>query len=211
MDMLSRVNHTGRVIAMTLFAGDASHLEPTVAKEMQQASKAELSTYVKLRYLRDAAVVVQHARHAFPGWTPLIFHDASLSLSALKALRRAGAALVDMRDSLIDDPRLWRFLAADDVSVEAYMIRDIDSQFLAREVCAVREWIASGFNFHVMRDHPGHFYPMMAGMWGGRRRIRGLTQLLRQSKRSFYTYSNDELGSNSLPSHFSLRCLPSIP
>jgi hypothetical protein len=32
---------------------------------------------------------------------------------------------------------------------------------------AVEEWINSGLNFHVMRDHAnGHSWAIMAGMWG---------------------------------------------
>jgi hypothetical protein len=46
------------------------------------------------------------------------------------------------------------------------LFRDLDSRPSLREVEAVKEWLQSKHVFHVMRDHPGHDMPMLAGMWG---------------------------------------------
>ena len=46
------------------------------------------------------------------------------------------------------------------------IFRDLDSRPSQREVNAVNEWLQSKHPFHVMRDHPGHDLPMLAGMWG---------------------------------------------
>ena len=62
----------------------------------------------------------------------------------------------------------WRFLAFDDQNVDFVMVRDVDSPFTVRERLAVEEWLASGFPFHVIRDHRYHMEPMMGGLWGGR-------------------------------------------
>ena len=92
-----------------------------------------------------------------------------------------------MRSSPIRDPRLWRFCAADHPAVARYLLRDIDAAPTRREQCAVREWlVGSGKGFHVMRDHPGHSWPMLAGMWGGRRRLVGLAELLVAQPRAFH-------------------------
>jgi hypothetical protein len=62
----------------------------------------------------------------------------------------------------------WRFLAADEHEAEAAIFRDVDSRLSEREVAAVDEWLSSGKQFHIMRDHPAHRWPIMAGMWGVR-------------------------------------------
>jgi hypothetical protein len=44
----------------------------------------------------------------------------------------------------------------------------MNSRLSRREKSAVYEWIASGKQFHLMRDHPSHSnYAMIGGMWGG--------------------------------------------
>ena len=63
-------------------------------------------------------------------------------------------------------PRMWRFEAIDDPEVEIMMSRDTDTRFTLREKLAVDEWLNSGKNFHIMRDHPLHEQKMMAGMFG---------------------------------------------
>ncbi len=68
----------------------------------------------------------------------------------------------------------WRFLIADDLTVDRFLIRDADSRYLftiaasihfdrfsMRELHAVNEWIASGKQLHVMRDHPYHGVAML--------------------------------------------------
>ncbi|XP_066978676.1 uncharacterized protein [Macrobrachium rosenbergii] len=63
--------------------------------------------------------------------------------------------------------RVWRFAVMGDPLVDWYVVRDADSPILQREVDAVRMWLSSGTCFHVMRDHPYHGVPMLAGTWGG--------------------------------------------
>ncbi len=64
----------------------------------------------------------------------------------------------------------WRFLAFSDPDVEIAMMRDADARITVREKIAVDEWLASGIEYHSMKDHPtGHkSFPINAGMWGGR-------------------------------------------
>jgi hypothetical protein len=59
-----------------------------------------------------------------------------------------------------------RFIPADEEGVEYMMSRDTDSRLSHREQLAVKEWLDSGADLHVMRDHPYHGAPMLGGMWG---------------------------------------------
>ncbi|KAF2356099.1 hypothetical protein FHG87_013147 [Trinorchestia longiramus] len=74
-------------------------------------------------------------------------------------------------------PSMWRFLPMADPSVAEFLVRDIDSTILVREVDAVRQWLDHRTAIlHVMRDHPSHNGAILAGMWGGSR-TRGSTRL----------------------------------
>ncbi|MEV8637771.1 hypothetical protein AB0395_39605 [Streptosporangium sp. NPDC051023] len=63
----------------------------------------------------------------------------------------------------------WRFHALRDETADVVMFRDADSRPCVREQAAVHEWLASGKEFHAMRDHPEHDMPILAGMWGAKR------------------------------------------
>jgi len=63
---------------------------------------------------------------------------------------------------------MWRFQFGEDEGVDTLLSRDADSRIELREVEAVREWLESPYEFHVMRDHPWHNVPILAGMFGAR-------------------------------------------
>ena len=63
----------------------------------------------------------------------------------------------------------WRFYAAGDSNIDVMISRDTDSRLSIREKCAVDDWLASDFEFHILRDHPWHSTPIMGGMWGAKR------------------------------------------
>ena len=52
--------------------------------------------------------------------------------------------------------------------MDVYACRDLDSRFSAREVSAVKEWLASGQPIHAMRDHPAHTTPLLGAAWDAR-------------------------------------------
>lgn len=60
----------------------------------------------------------------------------------------------------------WRFRALKDPSYDFYLFRDVDSRPILRERLAVEAWLKSDRNYHIMRDHPRHGAPLLAGMWG---------------------------------------------
>jgi len=90
----------------------------------------------------------------------------SKTIDKLKSYRYV--TMINMTNNSITNEMSWRFLVASDPNIERYVIRYIDSRLSRREKLAVDEWIASGKQFHVMRDHPSHSnYAMRGGMWGG--------------------------------------------
>ncbi len=55
-----------------------------------------------------------------------------------------------------------------DPSVGRFLVRDCDARLSVAEADLVRQWIDSGYPFHVMRDHVLHNELMMGGTWAGR-------------------------------------------
>jgi hypothetical protein len=118
-------------------------------------------------------VAVRQVEEIYPGWESRVYLGADVPPSVEAALREAGADTRRMPVGQAYSGEFWRFLAAADPSVDAMLSRDADSKFTAREAAAVREWLESGLPFHIMRDHPGHHPPIMAGMWGCRAGVLG--------------------------------------
>lgn len=70
---------------------------------------------------------------------------------------------------------LWRyndlFIGIDDDYGATVLFRDCDSRLGLREKGMIEEWLKSKKNCHIIRDHPGHTCPILAGMFGVRNKI----------------------------------------
>lgn len=118
-------------------------------------------------YLVGAISNTQRAKKIYPGWVCRFYVDSSVPENILDSLRTDGAEVIVKNVGAGMSGMMWRFEVASDPEVNYFIVRDVDDRLTCRERSAVDEWIASGKNFHVMRDHPNHRYPMMGGMWGG--------------------------------------------
>lgn len=92
---------------------------------------------------------------------------------------------------------LWRFYPADETNVSIMICRDTDSRLNLREKAAVEAWIKSDLPVHIMRDHPLHFSPIMAGMWGVKKGvfqdIKGMIELyLKNINYQYIVYGIDQ-------------------
>lgn len=149
-------------------------------------------------YIEGAFTAVSSALELYPGWEPWIYLAEDVEESVARKLADQGAFIIRMDrqewDRQIKNPQklqflpaFWRFLPASDPNVELLLVRDLDSPVSVREVAAVNEWISTDKEFHIMRDHPKHEYPILAGMWGCRTNtLRDMADLLRKWKRFDY-------------------------
>lgn len=111
----------------------------------------------------------------YPNWKVVLYCDYSVDMKYLKEIN----ALYDIDIRIVQDTEhmgpfygaYWRFFINDDENVDRYIVRDLDSRVNWREKAAVDEWIKSGKDFHIMRDHQNHTFPIQGGMWGGRANI----------------------------------------
>jgi hypothetical protein len=91
--------------------------------------------------------------------------------------------------------KLWRFLACE-LDYDFVAFRDADARLSLRELHAHEEFLESGLDAHIMKDHPiGHNYPINAGMFTVRsalfKDIRALIESADIS--SYYTQDQDFL------------------
>jgi hypothetical protein len=99
-------------------------------------------------------------------WEMWVYHDKSVNEIILSKLLVLGVKLIDT-DIDVKFGRLWRFLPSSESDVDYFISRDTDSRLSMRDVVSTEEWINSGKEFHIVREHPlGHHWWMNAGMWG---------------------------------------------
>ncbi|KAK2144927.1 hypothetical protein LSH36_719g01012 [Paralvinella palmiformis] len=126
----------------------------------------------------------------FPGWklriyteTPSTSHYGAVPKNIIENLRALGVDFYFMQpgEDFIP-PMMWRFLVADDIWVDRFIVRDADARLTQRDAAAVYAWIKSEKPFTCIRDHPSHAaYAVSGGMWGGT--PRELRNILRRSWR----------------------------
>jgi len=64
----------------------------------------------------------------------------------------------------------WRFYALGDLNYDYILVRDCDARFNARELAMHREFVESGKDFHIIKDHPtGHNYLISGGLFAAKK------------------------------------------
>ena len=116
-------------------------------------------------YLVGAEKNAVLAREIYPGWETWFYVEEGTKVS----LEDKATKVIYYEAEPGTDGAFQRFRPMQDDSVGIFVSRDTDSRLSDREYQAVQEWLASDKQFHAMRDHEAHVWPVMAGMWGARR------------------------------------------
>lgn len=134
------------------------------------------------KYTIGAIKNAELAPHFYPHWICRYYVNQTVPDSIIEQLQVFPHVEVIYLDNHYRDCRcsLWRFLAILDPAIAVVILRDADSRLNAREQAAVDSWLASDQPVHIMRDHPLHRLPIMAGMWGVQGQIPQLRSLLSQ-------------------------------
>jgi len=159
------------------------------AKKVKSATGESLKKVISMslwggkpRYTYGALRNAQLLPVYFPGWMLRFYIErpryddttvyAPVPPRILGKLSAMGAELVyvDAERSHIP-PMMWRFLIADDMTVDAFIVRDSDCRLNDRDVTVVSDWLRTDFAFHCVRDHPSHAgFSLLGGLWGARPR-----------------------------------------
>jgi len=186
----------------------------------------------KPRYTYGALRNAQLLPVYFPGWTLRFYIErphyddttvyAPVPPRILGKLSVMGAELVYVdADRSHIPPMMWRFLIADDMSVDVFIVRDSDCRLNDRDFAVVSDWLRTDYAFHCIRDHPSHAgYSLLGGLWGGRpRQLRSFVSVpwrdMMMGYRTDYVQDMQFLGnaiwplvqSNAAYCHDSVSCL----
>ena len=117
------------------------------------------------RYTVGAIQNSQLAKYYYPEWISRFYCGQDVDQSIIDILRNIpNTEIVLMTEPTNWTGMFWRFYAASDSDI--MLSRDADARISKREACAVNDWLSSGKDFHIMRDHPYHARAIMGGMWG---------------------------------------------
>lgn len=124
-------------------------------------------------YCQGAIKNMELAEQIYPGWRFRFYIDNSVPDEIVNRLVIMGAEIINVTNIEIPESNgnkypgmFWRFLPMNDTNIDIFIVRDVDSRINEREALAVEEWLNSGKQLHIMRDHPHHFYKILGGMWG---------------------------------------------
>jgi hypothetical protein len=145
-------------------------------------------------YWTGAIKNIELANKYFPDWICRFYIDKECKKNLIDSIVGQNVEVVLMKNSEYNYKNLsdkfdnnglfWRFLPLCEEDVSIVLSRDCDSRITEREVNAVNQWISSDKDFHIMRDHPYHAVPILAGMWGARNGIlRDIKRLLEYWKK----------------------------
>jgi len=118
------------------------------------------------KYLDGAVWNADLVRRFYPDYIARFYCGSDVPEHTISGLKNRGADVHIVQSEQPWDGLFWRFMALEEDGV--VLIRDTDSRITTREVAAVREWLASEHQFHVMRDHIEHNVPIMGGLFGCR-------------------------------------------
>ncbi|KAH8051561.1 hypothetical protein JL722_10738 [Aureococcus anophagefferens] len=121
-------------------------------------------------YCAGAVQNAHLAKALLPDWKCVVYcTPGDVPEETCAALTAAGAELRLVSSKCREAQlMLLRFLPCGDAGVEAVAVRDADSRLNPRDAAAVRAWLDSGRQFHVLHEKPHDATRMLGGMWGAR-------------------------------------------
>lgn len=103
----------------------------------------------------------------YPGWDFRIYYDEKVPENIIQKINQYNNVEIIKMPKLDGHLKMFaRFYPLMDTTIERFIVRDSDSRLNIREAAAVQEWIDSGKEFHIMRDHEQHGAYICGGMWG---------------------------------------------
>jgi len=149
-------------------------------------------------YILGAILNADIAKEEWQDWTCRYYIDKSTIdesiINELKSRDNVEVFLFEKNEGYFST--LWRFYAFTDDNLDYVISRDVDSRLHVRDKASVDEWISSGKDYHIIRDHCQHTRVMAAGMWGAKSGL--ITEQSLDSYRDFCILKNtkDKFGND---------------
>jgi|GEM_PF-82514 len=155
---------------------------PSLSANVQRKQVIAFSLWgANPKYTTGAIKNADLAPTIYPGWICRFYVDQTVPPEVIDELRaRKQVEVIELKGDLGWKMSFARFYPAADPDVDVLICRDTDSRLNLREKAAVDAWLQSPKKFHIMRDHPRHNVPMLAGLWGVRGNVLDMTLLIEQ-------------------------------
>ena len=144
------------------------------------------------------------------GWEARFYVSEDVDDKVIDQLKELGANVVPSSSSGGFHMLYDRFLPLTDTDVDYFIVRDCDSRPSDKEYKAVMSWLNTPFQFHCMRDHKYHNFPIMGGMWGakqdGSMNLSNVFEYLKGSNAS-QNYNDDQMALANFYQQFSYNFL----
>lgn len=131
-------------------------------------------------------------------WDCMFFVGDSVPKEISNELKALGAFVVYVLGTPEDQTStFWRFRAFLTAFgfYDAIFSRDVDSRLSEREKLAISQFLSSKKGFHIIRDHPFHGVPILAGLFGAKSSISGIMNSMTvQPEPDFYKTVNRWIG-----------------
>ena len=142
-------------------------------------------------YHRGALGNLAASKVVYPGWICRFYVSQEIPESVIDELHAGGAEVIRKVRTDDADGMFWRFLPAAESDIDILIVRDVDAILSSREKHAVDDWLASGKEFHIIRDMHKHRSLIMGGLWGCRpNKLAMLPQLI--SEWSDFSFGGDQ-------------------
>ena len=125
------------------------------------------------RYSNPLIITVKNINEILPGWVIWVYYDSTVPRNVVDELTKLKVNLILMGSVECCDwaPKFWRFLPVFEKEVDVVLFRDSDSIITTREASLVNYWMNSDYSAQILRDHPLHMAPIMAGMFGLKKEV----------------------------------------
>ena len=108
----------------------------------------------------------------YPTWICRFYYNDTVPTKIIEALKlMKNTEIIKINTHCGNINMLWRFNPLFDKNVDIVISRDTDSRLNRKEVIAVKQWLLSDKNFHIMRDHQNHGTEILGGMFGARNKV----------------------------------------
>jgi hypothetical protein len=102
----------------------------------------------------------------FPTWKVYVYYAPDVTEAMVKHLSACTSVVLRPTGEHGAINMIHRFYAIDEPDVNIMMVRDADSRVHWKDRWAIREFVASNYNAHTIRDNIEHTACMMGGLWG---------------------------------------------
>ena len=118
------------------------------------------------KYLSGSKRLAKSVKQNLPDWKLVFFIGKSVPIKTQEELKKLGCELIPINEVENLASTAWRFRISHLGRPSWVIFRDSDSIISKREANAIGQWITSGLDAHIIRDHPFHSAKVLAGLWG---------------------------------------------